>query len=116
MVSPPPPPPVSNSNSSKSGSGNSAPISGGLLNSRATRLPQPTYPAAARAVKASGTVVVQVTVDENGNVISAKAISGHPLLQSSAAAAALKARFTPTLVGGKYVKVNGTITYEFSAQ
>ena len=44
-------------------------ISGGMLNGKAISLPKPSYPPVARAAKASGTVVVQVTVDENGNVV-----------------------------------------------
>jgi len=69
----------------------------------------------ARAAKASGPVVVQVTVDENGKVTSAKAVSGHPLLRPAAEAAARQATFLPAIVGGNYVKVSGTVTYEFSA-
>src|ERR1044072_5288225 len=61
-----------------------APISGGVLNGKAISLPKPAYPAIARAAHASGTVVVQVVIDENGNVISAHAVSGHPLLQGAA--------------------------------
>ena len=42
-------------------------ISGGVLNGKATSLPKPPYPPAARAVRASGAVSVQVLIDENGN-------------------------------------------------
>jgi protein TonB len=66
-------------------------------------------------VKAAGTVVVQVTVDENGNVISAHAVSGHPLLQAASVAAARGAKFSPTRLSGEPVKVNGVITYNFPA-
>jgi TonB family protein len=84
----------------------------GTLNGRAIELPNPEYPDAAKAVRASGIVKVQVTIDENGSVIAAKALSGHPLLQSSAVAAAQKARFEP--FGGKEpVKVVGIVTYNF---
>src|SRR6476659_5299406 len=48
-----------------------APISGGVLNGKAISLPKPGYPAIAKAAHASGTVVVQVVIDENGSVISA---------------------------------------------
>lgn len=88
-------------------------ISGGVLNGKATDLPKPTYPAAARAVRATGAVNVQVTVDENGNVISASAVSGHPLLRASAVAAAREAKFNPTLLSGKAVKVTGILVYNF---
>lgn len=92
------------------------PISGGVLNGKATSLPKPAYPAIARAARASGTVTVQVTVDESGKVISARAIGGHPLLQQSAVQAAYGARFSPTQLSGQPVKVTGVITYNFVAQ
>jgi protein TonB len=93
-----------------------APISGGVLNGKAISLPKPSYPPIARQAHASGQVVVQVTIDENGNVISARAVSGHPLLQAAAVAAAHGARFSPTKLSGQPVKVTGVITYNFMPQ
>ncbi len=93
-----------------------APISGGVLNGKAISLPKPAYPPIARQAHASGQVVVQVVIDENGNVISARAVSGHPLLQAGAVAAARSARFSPTKLSGQPVKVTGVITYNFVAQ
>lgn len=88
-------------------------ISGGVLNGKALKLPRPEYPAAARAVQASGAVNVQVTIDEQGNVISASAVSGHPLLRQAAEQAARSAQFAPTLLEGVPVKVTGVIVYNF---
>ncbi len=93
-----------------------APISGGVLNGKAISLPKPPYPAIAKAAHASGKVTVQVTIDENGNVISAHAVGGHPLLQQAAVAAARGAKFSPTKLSGQPVKVTGVITYDFMAQ
>lgn len=93
-----------------------APVSGGVLNGKAISLPKPQYPPIARAARASGTVVVQVLIDENGSVVSAKAVSGHPLLQAVAVAAARQARFSPTKLSGQPVKVTGVIQYNFVAQ
>ena len=93
-----------------------APISGGVLNGKAISLPKPAYPPIARAAHAAGTVTVQVLIDENGNVVSAKAVSGHPLLQAVAVAAARQARFSPTKLSGQPVKVTGVIQYNFVAQ
>jgi periplasmic protein TonB len=106
-----PPPPAAPSPTPRT-----APISGGVLNGKAISLPKPAYPPIARAAHASGTVVVQVLIDENGNVVSAKAVSGHPLLQAVAAAAARQARFSPTKLSGQPVKVTGVIQYNFVAQ
>jgi protein TonB len=88
-------------------------VSGGVLNGKATSLPKPGYPPAARAVRAGGSVSVQVLISESGGVISASAVSGHPLLRAAAESAARGARFSPTLLSGQPVKVSGVITYNF---
>jgi protein TonB len=91
-------------------------VSGGVLNGKAISKPQPPYPAIAKAARASGTVTVQILVDESGRVVSASAVSGHPLLQQAAVQAARGARFSPTLLSGQPVKVSGVITYNFVLQ
>lgn len=88
-------------------------ISGGILNGKAISLPKPAYPPAARAVNAEGAVSVQVLIDEQGAVVSASAVSGHPLLRAAATEAAKGATFSPTLLQGEPVKVSGIITYNF---
>ena len=101
------------------GSGNSGQtdspkkISGGVLNGKAETLVKPTYPPAAAAVRASGAVNVQVTIDEQGNIVSASAISGHPLLRQVAEKAATASKFAPTLLEGQPVSVTGVIVYNF---
>jgi TonB family protein len=88
-------------------------ISGGVVNGKAVNLVKPSYPAAAKAVRAVGAVNVQVTIDEKGNVISAQAISGHPLLRAASVQAAQASTFSPTLLQGQPVKVTGIIVYNF---
>ena len=92
------------------------PLSGGVLNGKAISLPQPEYPAAAKAAGAAGTVVVRITIDEQGNVISAQAVSGPPTLTQASINAALQAKFAPTLLVGEPVQVIGIITYNFTRQ
>jgi TonB family protein len=89
--------------------------SGGVLNGKAVSLPAPVFPAAAREARAEGSVTVQVTLDEAGNVVSATASSGHPLLRPAAVDAAREAKFSPTMLSGQPVKVNGVIVYNFVA-
>ncbi len=89
------------------------PVSGGVLNGKAMNLPKPSYPAAARSAKMSGVVVVEVVIDVNGKVISARALSGPVLLQQAAVQAAYQAKFSPTTLAGQPVKVVGTINYNF---
>jgi protein TonB len=91
-------------------------ISKGVINGTALNLPRPAYPAAAKAIRVSGDVNVQVTIDEQGNVISASAVSGHALLKQVSEQAARSAKFRPTLLSGQPVKVTGIIVYKFSAQ
>lgn len=98
-----------------SASGRRAPISGGVLNGKALVLEKPIYPAIARQAHASGTVVVQVTIGEEGNIISARAVSGHPLLQAVCVDAARKSKFSTTTIAGQPVRVTGVIAYNFVA-
>jgi Ca-activated chloride channel family protein len=90
-----------------------APLSAGVLNGRALSLPVPTYPAAARNSGAQGRVVVEVTIDEQGTVVEARAVSGHTFLQQTAVQAARQARFTPALLSGQPIRIKGTINYDF---
>jgi protein TonB len=90
------------------------PISGGVLNGTAINLPPPLYPEAAKRMRATGTVSVDVVLDESGKVVSAVATSGPALLREAAVQAALKARFSPTKLSGQPVKVSGVINYKFS--
>ena len=106
----------SEATTSEKPAGEKAPISGGVLNGKAIYLPQPDYPPIAAQAKASGAVTVQIIIDEVGNVISAHAVSGHPLLQAVSVAAARQARFTPTSLMGEPVKVTGVLTYNFVAR
>ncbi|HLM58629.1 MAG TPA: energy transducer TonB [Pyrinomonadaceae bacterium] len=91
-------------------------VKGGVLNGKAISKPTPAYPPIAKAARASGTVVVQIIVDEEGKVESASAVSGHPLLQQASVVAARGARFSPTYLSGQPVKVSGVITYNFVLQ
>jgi TonB family protein len=97
----------------KSGEIKSKSVGGTVLNGRALKLPKPTYPAEARAMQASGAVRIEVLIAEDGSVLTAVPVSGHPLLQPAAADAACHAKFSPTLLSGQPVKVSGIINYNF---
>jgi periplasmic protein TonB len=87
-----------------------------VLKSHAISLPQPPYPAMAKQVGIQGPVVIQILVDEMGRVVSAQVVSGNPILSVNAKEAALRARFTPTMLNNQPVKVQGVITYNFVLQ
>ena len=90
-------------------------VSSGVQNASPIYMHKPVYPAAARFVRASGTVQVLVLVNEKGYIYSAKALSGHALLRPEAVRSALRSRFEPVLLHGKKpVKASGIITYIFS--
>ncbi len=91
-------------------------VSTGVLIAKVISLPQPPYPAIARQIHIGGTVAIQILVDEQGKVVSAQVVSGHPTLTGAARDAAMRARFTPTLLSGSPVKVQGTIIYNFVLQ
>ena len=91
-------------------------MSKGVVNSLATDLPKPKFTPFAIAAGAQGLVTVQILIDEKGKVVSARAISGHPLLVAEAVRAALGAKFTPTYLSGEPVKVSGIIKYNFQRQ
>jgi len=93
--------------------GKHPPISGGVLNGKALSLPKPDYPAEARAAGTEGVVVIQVTIDELGNVAEARAVSGPRILQEPAVNAALQAKFSPTRLNGEPVKVTGVLVFNF---
>ena len=89
------------------------PIEGGVLNSKALSLPQPRLSEEAKRLKESGKVTVRVVIDENGKVISAKAMNGPAVLREAAETAAREATFKPTIQDGITVKVAGDLIYEF---
>jgi TonB family protein len=93
--------------------------SGGVLQGSAIRRVEPAYPPLAKAARIEGAVVVEVMVDEEGGVIRASAVSGHPLLKDASVAAARGWKFSPTKLEGRNsvkvpVKVIGTITFNYT--
>jgi len=94
--------------------GGMAPIRGGTLNGRAKNSVIPVYPAVAKAAGAEGMVAVEIVVNEDGKVESAKAVEGHPLLHESAVNAARQWEFAPTRLSGNPVKVTGKISFNFT--
>ena len=87
-----------------------------VLSSKAISLPQPAYPIMAKQTRTQGPVNIQILVDEQGRVISAQVVSGSPMLTSAAKEAAMRARFTPTILNGQPVKIQGVIIYNFVLQ
>ena len=89
-------------------------VSGGELTSKVTKKVQPNYPAVAKAARAQGPVLIKVVVNEKGEVITEDVIGGHPLLKDAALEAAKQWKFQPTELNGQPVKVQGTLTFNFT--
>ncbi len=64
-------------------------------------------------VKGISSVIIQVEIDEQGNVNKAVAISGHPIFRQTTEQAARKSKFSPTLISGEAVKAKAFIIYRF---
>lgn len=87
----------------------------GSLIDRAVKLVKPVYSPEAQKFSLGGMIVVQVTLDEEGNVTSAKATSGPALLRAASEDAARKSKFKPAMFGDKAVKSTGFMSYNFKA-
>jgi len=113
---PPPPPKPTPTPEPKPEPPKQIKVSGGVLQGSALSRVQPQYPPIAKAARASGAVQVQVTISEEGRVIEASVVSGHPLLREAALQAARQWRFKPTELSGVPVKVQGVLTFNFTLQ
>jgi TonB family protein len=91
-----------------------SPMDVGSLVTYATHQSPPVYPLAAKSMRASGVVKVEVTVDEKGDVATVKKVSGPMLLQDAAKDAIKKWKFKPFVRDGQPVKATGFINFSFT--
>ena len=85
-----------------------------MVSSKAIKKVQPPYPAIARSARVQGAVHVQVLISEEGRVVSASTVSGHPLLLDASIQAARQWVFSPTTLNGQPVKISGVLTFNFT--
>lgn len=88
-------------------------LSSNIISGKVIDKPVPPYPVVAKNAGVSGVVRVEIVIDEQGRVISSRAVDGPLLLRVAAERAGRQARFSPTQLGGQPVKVSGVITYNF---
>jgi protein TonB len=74
----------------------------------------PAFPVAAKQLNVTGTQDVQITVDEQGNVVDAKVLKGNALFTQSSLAAVKEWKFTPLLKDGQPVKFTTIITFNYT--
>jgi TonB family protein len=107
---PPPPPPMPRKPEAREGT---VKASGGPILDKAIKKVEPDYPPIAKAAGAEGKVMVNITTSEDGKVIGAEIIEGHPLLRDSALKAVKQWEFKPTELSGVRVKVVAVLTFDF---
>lgn len=105
MVAPPPPPVK-----------RIVRIGGDLKPPRQIYAPQPEYPVIAKQARIQGTVVIDAVIDERGNVVQARALSGPPLLIPSALQAVVQWRYQPTYLNGQTISVAMHVEVHFILQ
>lgn len=88
----------------------------GSVRRKAVLLPKPLYPREALEAGADGAVKVEIVIDTEGTVISAKAVSGHPLLYPTAEETASKTKFRRTDSPDPNFREAGTLTYNFAIE
>lgn len=89
-------------------------LSSDELRKRAIECSVPLFPATGTHVRAKGTVMVEILIDTDGVVRSAKVVSGHPLLRASAVQAARKWGFRPVKSKRRLVRAIGLLPIIFS--
>ena len=98
----------------KSAETTSGPVNVGSLLDYATEKIAPTYPTAARSMRAAGIVKVELVVDEKGDVAEVKNAAGHTLLIAAAKDAIRKWKFRPVVRDGQPVKASGYVNFNFT--
>jgi TonB family protein len=75
---------------------------------------QPTYPLLARMQKVAGKVDLEVEINDKGDVVRAKAVSGPVLLRSAAEEALMKWKFKPASLNGINIASQARISVAFN--
>jgi periplasmic protein TonB len=90
------------------------PLEVGSLIDYATQKVNPTYPVAAKTVRQTGIVKVELVIDEQGLVSAVQKASGPALLQGAAKDAIKKWKFKPFTRDGQPVKATGFVSFNFN--
>lgn len=79
----------------------------------ATKKTAPDYPPIARQLKIGGKVLVDVTIDTDGNVEAVKIVSGNAMLTQSVVSAVKKWKFTPFTQDGSPTRAVAALDFDF---
>jgi len=90
-------------------------VNGNVQASRLIFRVEPVYPDLALRARVEGTSLLEVTINEQGDVAVVRVIrSGHPLLQQAAVDAVKQWHYLPTCMDGEAVPVIATVAVPFS--
>jgi len=89
-------------------------VSSGVMQGLLLSKVQPQYPADAREQKIQGVVLLQVTIDKEGNVANITLISGHPSLAPAAIEAVKQWKYRPYLLNGDPVEIASQVQVNFT--
>ncbi len=90
------------------------PLVVGSLIEYVTQKVSPVYPQAAKTIRMSGIVKVDVMVDEEGKVSEVQKTSGPQMLQRAATDAIKKWKFKPFVRDGQPIKATGFVSFNFN--
>lgn len=82
--------------------------------SRVAKKVAPEFPAAARQLNISGTLEVEIAVDESGSVVDAKVLKGNAIFSANSLAAVKQWKFTPLLQDGAAKSFTSVIVFNYS--
>jgi protein TonB len=88
-------------------------VSSGVAAGNVTKKIPPSYPAAAKAARITGTVKIIAVIGKDGKIANASVVSGHPLLRASALAAVQQWEYKPYLLNNEPVEVQTEIDVVF---
>jgi protein TonB len=88
-------------------------VGGRIRAPHALSQPAPIYPIIAKQARISGSVVVDAVLDEQGNVIEMKVLSGPPLLYGAALQALKDWKYEPTYLNDTPISVQMIVTVTF---
>jgi TonB family protein len=88
-------------------------VGGAIKEPRKLKDVAPVYPADAKQAGVSGVVIIEATIDPEGNVRDARVLRSQPMFEEAAVAAVRQWKYEPTLLDGAPVSVLMTVVVNF---
>jgi TonB family protein len=88
-------------------------VGSNVQSSKLIKKVDPVYPELARRARVEQIVMLEVLVDEQGNVANIRVVKGHPLLDQAAIDAVRQWQYSPTYLNGQAIQVLATVEVPF---